>query len=362
MTEIILGKRPYEHPDGKLSVELDRLKFLEAIEDYAADALQKLSEEPLARYLETGIPDLDLTRQVRDRYFGKFEYRDIGTFWHNLESRNRLCVYYVDEGDALNERYIHESCANRNRTEEQRLISEGIISEFDFLFETTYQHYLPCPQMKAFWNSLIAWAQTHNLVEKNGTKKWCLESAFNTLDWWVRYPQDRARTMLDGSGVKEHPPILEPPEQPEGLDRWRFDWEDEEVYIKRVMEEARRMIKDNLAFENPRLRNGYLALYREEAEKYCSQVRNYLKANNWQHPRERPKVLKHLRWAVLCQVNNKSYYSIEKADGICRSTVKREVEELIDRIGLVKNPLLSPQRRRASKDSPSVKVTRNLGR
>jgi hypothetical protein len=351
--KIKLGSQYFEHPKGRLSTELEREGFLSNVERLAPNVLEGLAGEPYRRYLETGIGDLDLTKQTRFRR-KNYSYRDIQPFWSRLENQWYTCDYFTTVGAASDQRFIHNSCAAKCRRALYKAVASGKASEYDFLFETSYEHYPPCPKMLAMWRSLVAWAKykEHNLVEKEGYKKWLLETAFHTLDWWATHPQDPKTSFSLGFSYRERSPYIESLEPPPCLEVWRAEWEDEKDYIRRMRVKAARLINSYPeAFENTKLSSAYRKAFGDEVDKYCRDVKKHFKSKGWRQVRDKPERLKHIEWAVEFQVVGKKFTEISKTNKVDTSTVQREVENILNSIGLEKRRGLRG-RPRGSKDSP----------
>jgi hypothetical protein len=336
MIKIKLGKQFFEHSESKLSIELEREGFLYKVERLAPHVLEALSREPLSKYLATGISQLDLTRQ--HKILGKpYLYRDINPFWTHIESQWFTCAYDVHDNAVSERKFIHDTCAHECHKALAKAVAKGEASEIDFMFEKIREIYPPCPQMYALWNSLFMWANDHCLIEREGMPRWCLESAFYTLDWWATHPQDARTSFSLGFSHKEGSLQTVSHAPPACLEIWRAEWEDEEAYIERMRSNARRLITNNPnIFENNLLAEAYRKAFINEAEKYCRRIKRRFKSEGWQQARVKPKLSKHLEWAVRTQINGESFYSLQMSENVNRTNIIREVEKLLDRIGLIR--------------------------
>lgn len=354
----------YEHPAGRATTWGARVHFLEQIEDLAPEVLDGLRGEPLKRYLETGIAGLDLT--TRDRLTRK-TYRDISTFWRKLKDGQFLCEYYVNEEStypsALRQQFIHPACAKAVDREWTRARSEGLVSDIDFMFTTKYRFYPSCPYMTSLWEGLEDWAHRFNLIEKEGGRRWCLESAYYTLDAWAREPEHYKEMGLSALGTSESSPYLKPIDPPDGFDEWQPDWEERDVYLKNFEDEIKEDLKGIRLFKNHRRARRVVKLLLEEADEYCDRVERHYRENGWEKIRSRPEIVKHIKWTVGFQVQGKSFNEIGESEDVAAKNVKKEVEKILDLIGLSRRPNAGLRGRRpGQKDSPSAKITRRLGR
>lgn len=357
--KIAFASRRYEHPDGPLRAELARVDFLKIIAKVASEVLVDLDAEPFARFQETGIGGLDLNRWHPLAGAGRISkpsdpdswelgrpYRDIAPIWRNLEAGAFVCEYFVIDPDDPRvdpqQRFIHGECAEAFARELDRMLAGEGAARVCSLPTLGYKYYPHCPRMVALWESLITWADNHNLIERRGVRRWCLEAAFYTLDWWGQHSEARSKLFLSGPGVREYPPPIEPLEPPVGYDTWLADFEDREVYIKRQLNAALPEMRAKGYIRTRSLERLWRKWMEGELYEYCNRAEQHFASRGWERPKERASYQKHLEWAVRFQVQEELFariaasphHSSPTAEEVTPYAVRKGVQEVLDLIGL----------------------------
>lgn len=352
----------YEHPQGRATAWGARVHFLELIEELAPEVLDDLAGEALTVFRQTGIGELELTSK---EILTKHVYRNIGTLWRSIESARCTCDYYTEYHQGgqigLEEKFLHEECQTKMVSKWKSLRDTGKVNAFDRLFVTKYVHYPKCPLLVNLRKALDAWKNRHNLIETPG-KNWCLESAFYSLDHWTRSTTPFKEIGLSTFGTSEHSPYLKSIESPPGLWGWDPEYQERTAYIESQLERVRKGADDIGVLENTRILRKFLSIVQTEAEDYCNQVEKHYRANGWEKIRDRREIRKHLSWAVRFQVKKETLTSIAKSAGASVAGVKKEVEKVLELIGLQKREDSKPGRRLGQKESSRSKLLRELGR
>ncbi|MDX6443002.1 MAG: hypothetical protein QOH71_76 [Blastocatellia bacterium] len=350
----------YEHPEGRTTAWGARVHFLELIEDLVPQAVDDLAGEPLERFHESGIGQLELTtKDILTRRV----HRNIGTFWRSIQTTRCTCDYYpTDENSSiLREEFLHATCQAGTRKTWEDLRSAGIVDEIDFMFESKYEHYPPCPQVVELRGALDRWAARYNLNASVG-KSWCLKAAFYTLDEWERSTENYKQIGFSTFGISDRSPYLKNIQEPPGLQEWDPEYEEREAYIGRVIKTTKVDAPAIRILENPKILRQLLANVRTEAHKYCDAVEGHYRQNGWEKIRNLESILKHLEWTVRFQVRKETLSAIANTANVTVPSVKKEVERILCLIGLEKRPDSRPGRPRGRRDSPSSLVMRQLGR
>jgi hypothetical protein len=170
------------------------------------------------------------------------------------------------------------------------------------------------------------------------------------------------------------------PDPPKGLPHWWFTATSRDEYLQEVERLAEEEIKKSwlLSCAESSHQTDYVSEIKRVAAAYCDSVEKFLsKQSGWKkakvHPDHRAP-LKHTIWAVMFQVEGKSYSEIAKEmqamieELPAVSTVKRAVATILNTIGLDSDRRQEVKRgpKRGTKHDASTKVRRqtlrSLGR
>lgn len=164
------------------------------------------------------------------------------------------------------------------------------------------------------------------------------------------------------------------PEPPHGLPRWWFTSTSRDEYLQDVERLAGEEIKKSwlLSCVEPSHQNDYVREVKRVAATYCDSVEKFLsRQSGWKkakvHPDHRAH-LKHTIWAVMFQIEGKSYSEIAKETQAkigelpAVSTIKRAVATILDTIGLDTDRRQEVKRgpRRGTKHNASTKASREI--
>ncbi|HUS11429.1 MAG TPA: hypothetical protein VMZ30_13260 [Pyrinomonadaceae bacterium] len=243
----------------------------------------------------------------------------------------------------------------------KKLVSEGVVEDFYFMMEPSFQHFLPCPNMVQLWKSLNDWARKHNLIP-TGNTNWCLKSAFHTLDCWARTSSTYDMVGLLYHDAYEALPRLEPLKVPDGFDEWQPDFEEREDYLRNFLTKFRAEMNDVDAFRDRKLAAQFINLARNRAEEYCDRLAQHYRSNGWKKVRDKKKFSEHLNWAVKFQVAGDSFTSIAEANDVSVPTVKKEVEKVLNMIALVRRTDVHRGPRAGRRQSIRAGILRSLAR
>lgn len=164
------------------------------------------------------------------------------------------------------------------------------------------------------------------------------------------------------------------PSPPQGIPRWLFTATSREEYLQSVDCVAREEIRKSALLSSVELshQEEYVREVKRVAAVYCDSVEEFLsKQRGWKKSKVYPDHrahLKHVIWAVMFQVEGKSYSDIANEMQVAIkelptvSTVKRAVSGILDLISLDTDRRQEVRRgpKRGSKHSASKKASRDV--
>ena len=213
------------------------------------------------------------------------------------------------------------------------------------------------PAYDKLYRSLIAWANSWNLVGPGSI--WVLDAALTNLE------ETHSGKILDCPVFCGMEPAV--PEPPDRLLKYDPLAVTRNGYLNSLRAGALE------AIQVPILKLGTTSQQRahikarivREAEKYCDGVEQAHKRAGYPRCRvdEKRNLDRDLLWTVRLQlkVANETASDIAKLDGVATSTVLRQVQDILDEIGLERRPDIRQGRRHGSKNSVQSKILRELG-
>jgi hypothetical protein len=359
----------FEHPDNQFTIDAIRNKFISVINDKCPDVLLELKFKCLIKFLKTGIHKIhnkiekskqewnsNLMLQFLEYYKKVWIVCQFDVI-HNISSEDigeHVCVSL-----SSSQHFLHPVCKKwakklsahyyQKHPEHRKLYVMDIV-----------KYYPPCPWMYIFWTSTASWAETFNLIEIDDENKWLFESAIYTIDFWSKNPSQINEVGLLESSLyrKENLKTLEPPS---GLPKWEPQYEEKETYLSKVKALVKKSLIEQDIFQNNKLLNVTLRNVLNFVETYCNRVEKHFRSNGWKKVKVKKEFEKHLEWTVRFQVKEESYSKIARDYNVYASSVKKEVEEILNTIGLRKREIRRG-RLKGQKTSETATILKSLGK
>lgn len=360
----------YEHSSNQLTVDAMRGRFITALNDNCKEIIEDLKKGSFKAFLRTGI---HLIKRQLDNRKKELNKDIILTFWDHIEKKRFVCkfdiledIYVSDKNDEtvtvathLSQYLLHPICKKwANKLTNNYFVKP---SEVNKLYDLSIvEKILPCPWIYLFWKSASLWMNNNNLSEVSLEDKWLLRTIVLSFDYWASNPQKINEFGLLESSL-HHNEYLETIEPPLGLPKWEPQRKEKETYLAEVNTLAKQQLKRQDIFKNKKLFNTTLRQVNNFAETYCNKVEKHFRSNGWKKVKVKKEFEKHLEWTIRFQVKEESYSKIAKDYNVYASSVKKEVEEILNTIGLKKREI-KRGRLKGQKTSESANILTNLGK
>lgn len=359
----------YEHPSNQFTVETIRNRFISAINKSCSEVLEKLKKDCFIKFLKTGIYKIPARIETSKQ---KWNDNIMLQFWEHYKNGWIVCqfdiIHNIESEELENgtrvslsssQHFLHSVCKKWAKKLSNNYYLKYPEHRKLYVMDIV-KYYPPCPWVYIFWKSIVSWEEKFNLVETDENDKWLFESAAYTVDYWSKNPR-----KINEIGLLESSPYhkqnLETLKPPFGLLKWEPQYKERKIYLEEVKAYIKESLSEVELFKNQKRLNLIARHILGEAELYCDKVEKYFRSRGWKKVAIKKEFEKHLDWTIRFQVKEESFSSIAKEFGVYASSVKKEVEEILELIG-IKKRVVKRGRKKGQSISETAKILKNLGK